>query len=312
MNITPNPMHFCFACLPRWGWGGVFVILGCFLPLSTYAAPVAPTTVGAKPQPTTPKRPRELRPGHPLAPGVRLCRKAEWAKARAFFLRLKRTRLLTLPREDRPLLYLFLGLSHIHLLQNKKGKQALESALLLDECTTLPKYLDLSPQIRENFARLQKGFLKLCEQKKLALLKKKLAKKGKKTRRPIKKPTPSQSVGLAAWLVLGSGGLALASAFVSGGLSVSTELQRNELPFTRDGTEKYLVLHQQAEQQALVANVLFVTAGVLLFTGFALQLSQLIQPLLPPEQVPPGKVGPTGAGVVVAPCVLPSCGTPTP
>lgn len=244
------------------------------------------------PMVSSPRVVRELAPGHPLYKGVQLCKKAQWAQAKVFFLQIKRDKLLSLKRADRPLLYLYLGLSYIHLLQRKEGMRAFESALLLDECTALPAFLDLSPQLKKRFASFQRRFAALCERKKLKRLREALLKKVRKRQKPDKRKKPaldvlkqrqSRGIRLAGWLSAGAGAVALASAFVAGGLSLSAEVSRNESPATREGTFQYIRLHKLATQRALVANVLFVSAGVLIFTGFALQLSQLIQPLLPPE-----------------------------
>lgn len=264
----------------------LYVFLTCALFWMSHSIGWAAQKTTTRSTPPT-RQIRELSPKHPLFKGVVWSRKAEWSKAKLFFLRVKRLHLLKLPRRDRPLLFLYLGLSYMHLLEKKEGIRALESALLLDECANLPSFLDLSPQIRSLFNRLQRSFIRLCEQKRLNILKKKIkaqisvqAKKPKK-----KKPTPkvqkSRSVRLAAWLTLGTGTVALGTAFVAGGMALVAEVGRNEAAYTAAGTKEYLRLHQVAGQRALISNVLFVSAGVLLFTGFSLHLSQWIQPHVP-------------------------------
>ncbi len=95
-------------------------------------------------------------------------------------------------------------------------------------------------------------------------------------------PEPSTSIRISAWIAIGLGAGAFGTGCVLGGLALWDELQRNEASYTPEGTVRYLELDGRAKERASAANIMFGVSGVLLFTGFALHISQWIQPLLPP------------------------------
>jgi hypothetical protein len=245
----------------------------------------------------------------PYAVGFRYCKQAEWEKALEFFIKLKQTDLFRLSQHQRAMLFLYLGLSRIHLLQDTQGIGDFEKALLLDPCVDLPSQLDISPQIQKRFAQIKLPYTEACRRQRLAELQERLA-----TLQPLVKVEPNvnisppkresaqkfdkfaknnklvrhthRGVNLSAWLVLGTGVVTMGAAIVLGGIALTEELKRNEQPYTTQGTLEYLRLDRQLRERIVLANILFVTAGSLIFTGFALHISQLLQPPIPPSSRP--------------------------
>ncbi|TNE47053.1 MAG: hypothetical protein EP343_21110 [Deltaproteobacteria bacterium] len=225
--------------------------------------------------------------------GIALSRQAEWEKALSRFTETKQRSLFKLKKSQRALLFLYLGLSYIHLLQQQRGVNAFEKALLLDPCIALPSRLDLSPQIRSLFAKTSKPYGPACERQKASALRSKVRRRPPPDRRPPdsrgglvgpKPPEPSTSIRISAWIAIGLGAGAFGTGCVLGGLALWDELQRNEADFSPEGTVRYLELDGRAKERASAANIMFGVSGVLLFTGFALHISQWIQPLLPPPK----------------------------
>jgi len=227
----------------------------------------------------------------------------------------KKTTSYRLQSNQRSRLFLYLGLSYIHLLKQKKGTNAFEKALLLNPCIRLPKSLDLSPLIHQQFAQIRKEYQKACLRQKELKLRKRMFKLHEKVRkRPLPKRSrqispflqrlrerrkrrrqrrrqrrlhrkkQSRHVRLAAWLVLGAGTVTFVSALGVGGLSIKDEALMNALPYTKEGTSRYIELHQRVRRRAILANIFLGVSGTLLFTGFALHISQWVRPRNIPQQ----------------------------
>lgn len=289
-----------FPLASKWFWLSA-LLLFVSLP-SPQASAQQPTgtnkTKQAPPKPKEPvRRPAVVAPaaqakGFPktFAEGIALSRRAEWEKALKQFSTTKQRSLFNLKKSERALLFLYLGLSYIHLLQQQRGVNAFEKALLLDPCIELPKKLDLSPQIRNLFAKTRKPYGPACQRQKAAALRAVVRRRAPEQRpadrrkTPVlpKPPEPSTSIRISAWISLGLGAGAFGTACVLGGLALWDEVQRNDTDFTPEGTVRYLELDGRAKERASAANIMFGVSGVLLFTGFALHISQWIQPLLPP------------------------------
>lgn len=225
----------------------------------------------------------------PFAVGIQLCRESEWERALGFFQGQKTQALLELSLPDRVRLFAFLGLIYANLLQPLQSRSAFEKALLLDPCARLPALRSIAPQIRADFRKVQAGFVPACDrqrieekrlrelllqQRKMALLRK-LPPGGRALLDPVMRP--SKAMHLSAWIVTGVGAATLAAACTFGGLALWDDVQRQQTPYTLEGTKEYLRLAQQATDRALTANVFFGVAGALLFTGFALHVSKWIQ-----------------------------------
>ncbi len=235
-------------------------------------SPLSPSKVGSLPGKTD-----------RFVQGVRESHRAEWSKALKSFHIAKQRMLFRLKKRQRALLFLYLGLSYIHLLQQQRGSNAFEKALLLDACIKLPTTLDLSPQLRALFQKKRRPYRAACLRQKAVNARRVIVRRP--TSRPMvsqpwkpKIPEPSRYIPKVAWGFLGVGVLLLGTASVFGGLALWDEIQRNEQPLTSDGTALYLKLDQQARERAAFANIMFGASGVALFTGFTLHISQWIQP----------------------------------
>lgn len=224
--------------------------------------------------------------------GVVFIRRAEWEKALVVLEQVKQKQTFAADLFRRSELLLYLGLSYIHLLQQQRGIRAFQDAFSLNPCIQLPTGLDLSPQIRALFDKTSQPYQNACQQQKAALARRQdVPPRRQPPSRPIERRStprvhddfkPSRNIRLSAWLVLGTGVVTLSTAFVFGGLALWDEVQRNEQPMTITGTDQYLDFDRRARERATVANIMFGASGILLFTGFALHISQWIQPLVPP------------------------------
>jgi len=218
--------------------------------------------------------------------GIDFCRQSEWEKAFSFFVKLKKKKRFQLSGDEQAHLYLYLGLIHANLLQKQSSRYAFQQALLLDPCIRLPRDLDLAPQLKQTFLSMRLNYQDSCIRRIKEALQNKINQKtsklvGKKPKKvPEQKRLPSAGVRFAALLSFGSGSILLVSALIAGGLSVWDLNQREAQPYTPYGTSRYLSLQQRASQRAMAANVLFGSAGILLFTGLALHLSQWSHPFL--------------------------------
>ncbi len=223
----------------------------------------------------------------PFAVGVQWSRDSEWEKALQFFLTQKRQSLLELSLPDRVRLFAFLGVIYANLLQSVESRGAFEKALLLDPCARLPLLRSIAPQIRVEFASMRSSFARACAQQTQehaqALLRKKNpprpAERDAQPKKALLDPImqPSKAMHLSAWIVTAVGGAALAAGCAFGGLALMDDVQRQQTPYTMDGTQQYLRLAQQAQERAWAANVFYGVAGALLFTGFALHVSKWVQ-----------------------------------
>ena len=242
----------------------------------------------APPERRSPRKKSPQKKRAPFAKGVKLCQQSRWEEAEAYFLAQKK-RLTSLSKPQRATLFLFLGVSEANLLRTQKSSTSFVKALLLDPCIQLPPVLDLSPQIQNRFKGLSQNFTRLCKQEKTQKKPELRDLVPPNIRGRVKVVRPKipdrKAIKLVAWLVMGSGVLTLGAACVTGGLSVLDELERNRQPLTPLGTEMYLLFDKQAKDRALLANVLFGSAGVFLFTGFMLHVSQALQVGMGPEEV---------------------------
>ncbi|MCK6511553.1 hypothetical protein L6R29_16470 [Myxococcota bacterium] len=257
-------------------------------PNTQMAAPplnsVTQTTPPLSPKPTTQPTSQKA---DAFAVGVQHCRDSEWEKALSFFLMQKRRSLLELSLPDRVRLFAFLGVIYANLLQSVESRDAFEKALLLDPCARLPALRSIAPQIRVAFASVQSGFARACarqiQEQAQVLARKHRPKTPLESNPPPQKALidpilrPSKAMHLSAWIVTAVGGAALAVGCTFGGLALLDDVQRQQSPYTLDGTQQYLRLAQQAQERAWTANVLYGVAGALLFTGFALHISKWVQ-----------------------------------